>query len=152
MISLAVRDAIEEVAETANFDALSDLFADDIELTVAVAVGPPGHSEHRGKRSVISHLQSAAKADAPPFDETTDFFASGDRIVAIRDARFAIGSGLTVRSECALVFDVHNGLITRLGIHYELSPIAETPLRAKVSPLHHDSSPREGSRAMGLEA
>jgi hypothetical protein len=117
-----------------------------------VAAGSPGYSEHRGKRSVISHLQSVAEADPPRIDQTPDFFASGDRIVAIRDARFAIGSGLTVRSECALVFDVYNGLITRLGIHYELSPVVETLPSAKVSALHPDRSSTEGPRAMTIEA
>ena len=152
MISQAVQDAIEQVTETANFGALFDHFADDIELRVAIAVGSSVYNEHRGKRSVISYLQNVGEADAPRIDEPLDFFASGDRIVAFRDERFAIGTGLTVHSECALVFDVHDGLITRLGIHYELSPVVEARLSPKVPALNHDSRPTEGTRAATIEA
>jgi hypothetical protein len=151
MISQAVQDAIEEVVETANFSALFDHFADDAELRVAIAVSSPGYSVHRGKRSVMSRLQSVGELDALGIDDPLDFFAGGDRIVAVRDERFAIGSGLTVRSECALVFDVHDGCISRLGIHYQLSPVVETRPSRKASVTGHDGGPTAGTRAMTIE-
>jgi len=46
MISQALHDAIEQ---TANFGALFDHFADDIELRVAIAVGASVYDKHRGK-------------------------------------------------------------------------------------------------------
>jgi hypothetical protein len=152
MISQAVQDAIEQVAETANFRPLFDHFPDDIELKVTITVGSPLCMERRGKQSIISYLQNVSEAPTLRIGGPLDFFASGERIVVIRDEHFAIGSGLTVRSESALVFEIHDGLITRLGIHYELSPRVEACPTPKGLELNHDGHRTQVTRTVTIGA
>jgi ketosteroid isomerase-like protein len=152
MISQALQATIERVVETADFRPLFDAFADDIELRVAIALRAPVCDERRGKKSVIGHLQKIGNADSPPSDNPPDFFASGERVVAFRDECFAIGGGLTLRSECALVFDVREGSITRLGIHHELSPVVDARPSSKWPARDHDRGPTDETVAMTIEA
>jgi hypothetical protein len=147
MDSRGLHDAIRIVAETANFDPLFDYFADDVELRVSVALQSQARDERRGRQSVIRHLQRLYSADSPASEEPVDLSSSGRRIVACRIASFAIGGGLTIRDDCALVFDIGDGLIRHLAINHELS----TLLDAGTGVLSI-ARPHEGGRIDGTVA
>jgi hypothetical protein len=151
MISQAVQNAIREATESADFRPLFDHFADDVELGITIVGGSGVSERYRGKRSVIDRLRSIAHGESRPIDEFPDLFASGERIVAFRDQRLAVGIGLTIHSECVLVFDVHDGLITRLSISHELSTVLD-PQPKQTAPvrLHNvDSADQVPTLAIG---
>jgi len=121
MSSCDVQDAIVEVVESADFRPLFAHLADDVELRVAVAASAVTH-ERKGRQRVLDYFTSAEPCDLVALDRSPDVFASGDRIVAFVEGSIPLGNGVTIRSGCALVFDVRDGTISRLAIHYELSP------------------------------
>ena len=84
-----------------------------------MAVGPPVPGE-RSKRCVIDRLQRLGSV--PPDHEAPEFVVNGERIVAFWDESVSLRGGLAIRSQCTLVFDIHDGLITRFAIHHDLSP------------------------------
>jgi len=140
MDSKGLHDAIRIAAETGRFDPLFGYFADDIELRISVALQSPASESRRGRRSVIGHLQRLHSSGSLTSEEPVDVFSSGNRIVACRYASVAIAGGLTVRDECALLFDIRDGLIEHLGIHHELSTLLD---RAEVlGPFHKDAPTR----------
>jgi ketosteroid isomerase-like protein len=152
MISQAVHDAIKRAIDAGDFRSLHDYFADDVELKIAMAVGSPGADEHC-KRPVIEYLQKLGDFDTPPDGEPPEFFANGDRVVAFWDESVLLKSGVAIRSQCTLVFDVRDGLITRLAIHHDLSPVRpgrpERRARPEVagSTVHHGQRTRAVGRA-----
>lgn len=122
MISQAVQDTIKRAIEAGDFSSLYDYFADDVELRIAMAVGS-SVSDECCKRSVVDRLRKLGKVALSPDDEAPEFVANGERIVAFWDESVSLRSGVAIRSQCTLVFDVHDGLITRLAIHHDLSPV-----------------------------
>ena len=122
MIDQSLQDLMKQVAETANFHSLFDRFSDDVELRMSMAVTLSTCRGQRGRESVIRHLQNAGDADGPRINEPIEVFADSERFVVCHDAGVAIAAGLNVRCERTLVFDVHEGLITRIAIHHELLP------------------------------
>jgi len=142
MDNRGLHEAITIVAETGSFDPLFSYFADDIELRISVALQSPATESRRGRSSVIRRLQRLYGGDSPTTEEPVDVFSSGNRIVACRYASVAIAGGLAIRDECALLFDISNGLIEYLGIHHELS----TPLdKVEVLPPFHQNMPTPAS-------
>jgi ketosteroid isomerase-like protein len=131
MISQVVQDAIKNAIDTGDFSPLYDYFADDVELRIAMAVGS-SISDERSKRSVIDCLQKLAEVDLPLDDQAPEFVANGKRIVAFWDESLPLRSGLAMRDQCTLVFDVNDGLITRLAIHHDLSPALTTKSEPRV--------------------
>jgi len=143
-MSQAVQDTIKIAIETGDLGPLYDYFADDVALKIAMAVGSPV-SDERGKRSVIDCLQKLGEADEPPDQEAPEFIANGERVVAFWDESVALRSGVAIRVQCTLVFDVRDGLITRFAIHHDLSPVrAGGP-----GPRHRPDSPTAGSAVNG---
>ena len=124
MMRPAVQDTIKSAVETGDLSSLYDYFADDVELRMAMAVGSSVSGE-RSKRSVIDHLQKLGEVDLRPHHEAPGLLAEGDRVVAFWDESVPLRSGVAIRSQCTLVFDVRDGLITRLAIHHDLSPVNE---------------------------
>jgi hypothetical protein len=43
-------------------------------------------------------------------------------------------SGVAIRSQCTAVFDVHDGLITRLAIHHDLSSVHTSRPERRIRP------------------
>lgn len=125
MRSEGLDESIRTAAETAKFDRLFDHFADDIELRIAVATPSPASEWRHGRPSVIARLQRLYGNGAPTGEGPVDVYSSGERVVACRNASFAIAGGLTIRDECALVFDIRDGLIDRLVIQHELSALLD---------------------------
>jgi len=132
MLRSDVQDAIAGVVDNADFRPLFDHFADDVELRVAVAASPVIH-ERRGRERVLDYFTNGGVSGTAPVERAPDLFASGDRIVAFVDGSVPLGAGVTIRSGCALVFDIRDGAIARLAIHYELSPEVDA-CSARASP------------------
>ena len=74
---------------------------------------------------MISYLTGINGADSAPLEEAVDVFVGGERIVCSRNTTVMTGTTFTISNECTLVFDVHDGLISRLAMHYELSKSLE---------------------------
>jgi hypothetical protein len=130
MMDHNLQDLMRRVTETENFRPLFAHFSDNVELRVTMALASSARSERRGKPSVIRHLQVARHAVQPRIEEPIEFFVDGERFVACHDKSVAAAVGLNLRCERTLVFDVHEGFVTRIAIHYELSPAAEHPAAA----------------------
>lgn len=126
MTTNSLPKAIMAVADTVDFRPLFEHLADDVELRVTVAVRSAVCERH-GKRSVMRHLRPSAPAEIPRVSEPPDSFADGRRIVAFREQTLSLGGSVAIHGECAFVFDVHDGLVTRLGIHHELAPLMNVP-------------------------
>jgi len=125
-----LQDLMRRVTATENFRPLFAHFSDNVELRVTMALASSARSERRGKSSVIRHLQAAGHAVQPPIEEPIEFFVDGERFVACHDKSTATAFGLNLRCERTVVFDVHEGFVSRIAIHYELSPAAERPAAA----------------------
>jgi ketosteroid isomerase-like protein len=124
MDHLVFRSEIERIVETADFPVLADYLADDAELKVTIAVRSPTDGEVRGKQAVIDYFMNVKDASAIQEHRFLESLGSHERFVVVCDDGFAImKGGIRVRSECAFVFDVHDGLITRLLIHQDLSVV-----------------------------
>jgi hypothetical protein len=59
----------------------------------------------------------------------------------------SLRSGVAIRSQGTAVFDVHNGLITRLAIHYDLSPVPASGPERRIRP-HAPTAGSPRSRCM----
>ena len=133
MIEHDLQHLMRQVAETADFRTLFDWFSDDVELRTTMAVTSSTGHERRGRESVIHQLQNLRNAAKSRTEDPIEFFAGSERFVACHDEAVAIAAGLDLRCERTLVFDVHHGLITRIAIHYELSPAVRRPAAAVAS-------------------
>jgi hypothetical protein len=119
-MDLSLLDVIRVAARTGDFRPVFDYLAEDVEFSIAIELRLPTRTEIRGRQSVIRHLQSLDAMEPPMQEEPVDVFSAGERIVACRNASVAIQTGMSIDSECTLVFDVCNGLIARLAIQHEL--------------------------------
>jgi ketosteroid isomerase-like protein len=128
MISQAIQDAIRRAAESSDFRALFDHVADDVELSIAVTAGPRGVRQCRGKRCVIDRLFDIGDAGWRAA-RRVEFVVHDDRVVALRDEPIVVPTGLLLRCECAMVFDVHDGAITHIALNHELSPVWQPAAR-----------------------
>lgn len=147
MASARIHDAIRKAIEGRNFLLIVDRFAEDVELGITVVSSSTISHQYRGKRLVIGYLPTFVSPRLP-FDKRWDYFQSGDRIVAFRDGRLDVEIGLTVRCEVALVFDVHDGLISRVTITYELS--AELDSQRRRSSLARQPRLRSGEQRVAV--
>jgi len=125
---------MRQVAKAADFRSLFDHISDNVELRLTMAVASSTCSERRGRHSVIRYLQSLGGTVQPRIEELTEVFAHGERCVVCHDEGIATPGGLSLRCARTLVFDVHKGFITRIAIHYELSPAMSR--RPCPSPCH----------------
>ena len=148
MISHDVQDTIRAAVASGDLRSLHGCFADDVELKIAMAVGPPVPGA-RGKRSVIDRLQRLG--NVPPNHEAPEFVANGERMVAFWDESVLLRSGLTIRSQCTLVFDIHYGSITRFAIHHDLSLARAGMPERRVEP-HAPSAGAVTNRAQRSQA
>jgi ketosteroid isomerase-like protein len=146
-MSQAVADMIRKAIDTGDLGALDGCFADDMEFEVALALGRavPGRCASEPPRQF-------ERIDLPRGDSAPEFFVGAGRIVAFWDERVALRTGIAIRSRSTLVFDVRDGLITRLAIHHDLTPASarrpERSLRSAPAPVARHER-RESARAPG---
>ena len=105
------------------FDALTD------DVVFELPVG-----ELRGRQTVIDYFtEGSATMEFQPFEKPLEYYGDGDRVVQLGEETFKVKeSGITHRSAWAWVFDVHEGLITRIVAIQDLSGI-EDAIREIVS-------------------
>jgi ketosteroid isomerase-like protein len=96
---------------------------------VTIPDGTPISGEFRGKQAVIDHLIRLGEVAVFRQKEPQEYFASGDRVVVLGEDSFAIKqSGVTARSEYAMVLDFRDGLITRWLIIQDLPAFVDAYL------------------------
>ena len=156
MMTQGVKDTIKSAIKTGDFSSLYDYFADDVHLSIAMAVSSPVVPNGRCKQSVIDCLRKLGDIELPSNREAPEFFANGDRVVAYWDESVSLRSGVAIRSQCTLVFDFNKGLISRLAIHHDLSSAWEITPERRDLPAVPAAAPvvkhRQHNRAVELRA
>jgi ketosteroid isomerase-like protein len=133
MDHLVLQSAIERIVETGDFRALADYLTDDVEFKLTIAVKSPTNGEVRGKDAVIDYFMDVEGTNTIPEKKPMESFGSDERFVVLGDDSFTImKSGILARSECAFVFDVRDGMITRLSIHQDLCVVVGPPGEKKL--------------------
>jgi ethanolamine utilization protein EutQ len=109
-----------ERGESHDFQAFFDHIADDV-----VFVLPVG--ELTGKEAVVEHFANGAELlEFNPFERPLEYIASGDRVVQLGEETFTVkATGVSHRDEWARVFDIHDGLITRIVAMHHLGEVAD---------------------------
>jgi ethanolamine utilization protein EutQ len=107
--------------ESDDLGPFFDALADDVVFTLPVG-------ELRGKDEVAGYFTAGSDAmEFHPFDRPLEYYGEGERVVVLGDERFRDRrTGATHHAEWAWVFDVHDGLITRIVAIQDLSGITET--------------------------
>jgi ketosteroid isomerase-like protein len=114
----AVRGAVDRVVAGA-LGPLLDLLAEDVEFEVASGGDVPGCRKDSGQQAVLDYF--AALGDLPAFWRM-DYSAAGERVVAWGEESFTVeGCELEGGVEFALVFDLRDGMVTRLLVIEDLS-------------------------------
>jgi len=113
---------IRSAVESKRFRRLFHYLADDVEFNVMLVASAPSSGERRGKQAVIDYFTNAEDKPASNPRRSTDLISSDERVIVVGDHSFRLEqTGMPVRNEYAFVFDVRDGLITRLLIHQDLS-------------------------------
>jgi ketosteroid isomerase-like protein len=115
-----VKGIVDRMLLSGDLRPLLDGLAED----VALRVGPSDGGEHQaaGKAAVLDYFE--------PLGDLITFWRvryswRGARVVVLAEESFTIQpAGLAARSELALIFDVRDGLITRLAIEENPSRLA----------------------------
>jgi hypothetical protein len=109
-----VQDILDRMLPEADLDPLLDHLADDVAFTVAAADAGPDGQEYRGKSAV--HEYFAALGELLAFWRVKSSW-SGSRVIVLAEERFIIQPcDIAAHGELALIFDLEEGLITRLMI------------------------------------
>lgn len=132
MMNGALQDAIKCAIETGALSPLRDHCSDDVELEIRMA-GEPFATNARSSPSVIDHMQEFGKVASAPSHDAPEVIANSERGVACWDEWASLRSGVAIRVQCTLVFDVREGLITRLAIHHDVSPVGTSTHAQRVS-------------------
>ena len=113
--------------ESQDLRRFFDALADDVVFRTPVG-------ELRGKDEVVAYFTTAPDTmEFRPFDSPLEYYGDGNRVVVVGDETFEVrGNGATHRSEWAWVYDVHDGIITRIVAIQDLSGITE-PVREIVA-------------------
>lgn len=122
MMNEALQDTIKCAIETGELSSLHDHFSDDVELKIGIAVEPLASVE-RCSPSGIDRLEDFGKVALAQNHVVPEVIANGERVVAFWDEWVSLRSGVAIRIQCTLVFDVREGLITRLAVHHDISPV-----------------------------
>jgi ketosteroid isomerase-like protein len=118
-----VQDILDRMLPSADLQPLLDHLADDVAF--AVTTRGAGSDVHRGRGKAAVGDYFASLGDLVAFWRVKSSW-SGGRVVVLAEERFTIQPcELTVHGEVALIFDLRDGLITRL-IVVEDAPAAPT--------------------------
>jgi len=107
-----VKGIVDRVLRSGDLGPLLDGLTDDVVFRVSTS--DDAEDEATGKAAVLEYLE--------PLGDLITFWSvrysgRGARVVVHAEESFIIQpAGLAARSELALLFDLHNGLITRLSI------------------------------------
>ena len=113
----AVRGAVDQLL-AGEVGPLLDLLADDVEFELAAGGDLPGGNTGSGKQAVVDYF--AGMGGVVAFWQM-DYTAAGDQVIAWGKERFTIeGCELEGACELALVFDIDDGVTTRLLVVEDL--------------------------------
>ena len=116
----------KSIFEADDFGPLLDHLADDVVFKATIPEGTPISGEFRGKRAVIDYFANLENVATFRQEKPMKFFGRGDRVVVLGDDSFEIKkSGVTTRSEYAIVVDFSDGSIASILIIQDLSAIAD---------------------------
>ena len=109
-----------ERGESDDLGPFFDALAEDVVFSLPVGAV-------QGKQSVIDYFaRDAELMEFNPYERPLEYFGHGDRVVLTSEETIKIKkTGLTHRAWWAWVFDVRDGLITRIECIQDLSPIAD---------------------------
>lgn len=109
-----------------DFQLLLDRLADDVVFKATIPEGTPISGEFRGKQAVVDYYTNLEDIATFRQEKPLEFFGGGERVVVLGDDSFEIKkSGVTARSEYAIVVDFRDGWITSILIIQDLSAIAD---------------------------
>jgi ketosteroid isomerase-like protein len=116
-----VRSLVERILLAEDLQPVLHLLADDVEFTVAVPDGLSRGHQEAGKDAVIEYFNELG--DIVTFWRVK-FFDRGEHVVVVGNEGFAIQhTDITASAEFALVFEVCDGLITRLLVIEDLAEL-----------------------------
>ena len=115
-----VKGIVNHVLVLGDLRPLLDGLAEDVVFRVAGPDGGP--NEATGRAAVLDYFEPLG--DLITFWQAT-YSWQGERVLVEAEESFTIlPAGLAVRSEVALMFDLRDGLITRLSIEENPSGVA----------------------------
>ncbi len=118
-----VKSILDQVRKAEDFQPLLDHIAEEVIFEVTTPDGIHEGRACRGKQAVIDYFRGIGPIVT--FWQA-EVFGNGDRVVVLGEEDFAIkNSGLSARSEFALVFHVRHRSITRLLIVEDLSALVD---------------------------
>jgi ketosteroid isomerase-like protein len=114
-----VKTLVDRVLLAAELDPVLHLLADDLSFKVAVPGAMPICFADSGKQGVVDYF--TALGGIVTFWRV-EYFAQGKHVIAVGKERFTTRDcALTADSDFALVFDVHDGRITRMLVVEDLT-------------------------------
>jgi hypothetical protein len=114
-----VKRLVDRILQADELDPVLPLLADDLSFKVAIPGAMPICFADSGKQGMVDYF--TALGGIVTFWRV-EYIAEGEHVVAVGEERFTMeNSSLTADSDFALVFDVHEGLITRLLVVEDLA-------------------------------
>jgi SnoaL-like protein len=114
-----VKTLVDRILMAADLDPVLYLLADDLSFKVAIPGAMPICYADSGKQGVVDYFK--ALGGIVTFWRV-EYSAQDEHVIAVGKERFTMGNGdLTADSDFALVFDVRDGLITRLLVVEDLT-------------------------------
>lgn len=114
-----VKTLVDRILLADDLDPVLHLLADDLSFKVAVPGAMPICFGNSGKQGVADYFQ--ALGGIVTFWRV-EYIAEGEHVIAVGKEHFTMGnSALTADSDFALVFDVRDGMITRLLVVEDLT-------------------------------
>ena len=114
-----VKRLVDRVLLAGELDPVLHLLADDLSFKVAIPGAMPICFADSGKQGVVDYFK--ALGGIVTFWRL-EYFAEGEHVIAVGKERFTMrNSALVADSDFALVFDVRDGLITRLLVVEDLN-------------------------------
>jgi len=159
--SALVKQLVDRILLADDLDPVLHLLADDVSFKVAIPGSMPICFADSGKQGVVDYFQ--ALGGIVTFWQV-EYFAQGEHVIVVGKERFTTRDcALTADSDFALVFDVHNGLITRLLVVEDLAAFIEdgnqvlelaNRLQDPLAPtVYRDTQPvKPGGRSLGTES
>jgi ethanolamine utilization protein EutQ len=114
-----------ERGESSDLQPFFDHLDDDVVFTTSAG-------ELRGKRAVIHYFtHSGELLEFRPYERPQEYFGNGDRVVILGEETLRVrASGATTRVPWAWVYDLRDGLITRIEAIEDLSGVADAVTEA----------------------
>jgi hypothetical protein len=118
-----VKRLVDRILLAAELDPVLHLLADDLSFKVAIPGAMPICFADSGKQGMVDYFK--ALGGIVTFWRV-EYFAQGEHVIAVGKERFTTRDcALTADSDFALVFDVHDGLITKLLVVEDLTSFIE---------------------------